>query len=238
MSKKIFFKKNFQTNILHILDCLRKDFEETLIENNLNCTYPWIESMRGSLNYIEEEKPTCTAFDNYQLAQDISRNYATAASAFSHQKCLGTLQIKSRSLSYIQDITRIALSTQFSLIFHSAPCRSAKYSAGFTAYDSISTFSLDDLRGIEDVEINRNGTANSTDPMNDDHNGKQDEFRLINLFYSTTDEIISTTELKCDFNTFVSNVGGSLGLFVEFSVLGGFYIIYDLISSRMEKIKK
>ena len=88
-------------NVLHILDCLRKDFQEILIENNLNCTYPWIESMRGSLNYKEEEKLTCTASDNYKLANDISMNYATAASSFAHQKCLGTHQIMSYSLSFI-----------------------------------------------------------------------------------------------------------------------------------------
>ena len=87
-------------NMLHILDCLRKDFREILIENNLNCTYPWIESMRGSLNYKEEEKLTCTASDDYKRANDISMNYATTASSFTQQKCLGTLQIKSYGLSF------------------------------------------------------------------------------------------------------------------------------------------
>jgi len=172
-------------------DCLRKDFQEIVIENNLNCTYPWIESMKGSLNYKEEEKPTCTASDDYKLANDISMNYATAASSFTHQKCL-------------------------------APCQLAKYSAGFTAYDTKSEINLDELLSTEDVGVDKNGTAGS-------------EVRLINLFYSTTDEVISTTSLMVDFNTFVSNVGGSLGLFLEFSFIAGFYFIYDLISSRMEK---
>ena len=86
--------------MLHILDCLRKDFQEIVRENNLNCTYPWIESMTGSLNY-KEEKLTCKATDDYKLANDISMNYATAASSFAHQKCLGTHQIMSYSLSFI-----------------------------------------------------------------------------------------------------------------------------------------
>ena len=103
-----------------------------------------------------------------------------------------------------------------------APCQLAKYSVGFTSYDTKSEINFDELLSTDDVAIDKNGTVGN-------------EVRLINLFYSTTDEVISTTSLMVDFNTFVSNVGGSLGLFLEFSFIAGFYFIYDLISSRMEK---
>ena len=63
--------------------------------------------------------------------------------------------------------------------------------------------------------------------------GDEDESTLtISLYYSTTDVKVSSTSLKVDFNTFVSNVGGSLGLFIGFSVLGGFYFIYDTLQSK------
>ena len=57
--------------------------------------------------------------------------------------------------------------------------------------------------------------------------------RAIMLFYTTTDVKLSTTSLKVDLNTFVSNIGGSLGLFIGFSVLGVIFYIYDLISSKI-----
>ena len=77
---------------MHNLDCLRKDFEETLTVNNLNCTLPWIESMRGRLHYIEAEKPTCDTLEDYNLADEVSWNFAISASAFSRQKCLVLIQ--------------------------------------------------------------------------------------------------------------------------------------------------
>ena len=55
---------------------------------------------------------------------------------------------------------------------------------------------------------------------------------MVSLYYSTTDVKVSSTSLKVDFNTFVSNVGGSLGLFIGFSVLGGFYFIYDVLQEK------
>ena len=78
---------------MHNLDCLRKDFEETLNVKNLNCTLPWIESMRGFLHYREEENPTCDTLEDHILADEVSWNFAISASAFSRQKCLGTFQM-------------------------------------------------------------------------------------------------------------------------------------------------
>ena len=63
-------------------------------------------------------------------------------------------------------------------------------------------------------------------------NKKEHGVRYINLFYTTTDVKVSRTSLRVDFNTFISNVGGSLGLFIGFSDLGVFYFIYDAISSK------
>ena len=96
-----------------------------------------------------------------------------------------------------------------------APCQLAKYSVGFTPLDDNSAIDLQDPPRTDDVDVDNN------------------EPRLINLFYSSTDVKVSTTSLKVDFNTFVSNVGGSLGLFIGFSVLGGVFFVYDIISSKI-----
>ena len=59
--------------------------------------------------------------------------------------------------------------------------------------------------------------------------------RALYFYYATADVKVSTTSLKIDFNTFISNVGGNLGLFVGFSVLGGLFFVYDFIASHVCK---
>ena len=108
----------------------------------------------------------------------------------------------------------------------------AKYSAGFTTLDANSAIDLQDMFKIDDVEMQINETGIKTFQSNEDGNATKVDARLINLFYSSTDVKVSTTSLKVDFNTFVSNVGGSLGLFIGFSVLGGIFFLYDIIFSK------
>ena len=72
------------------LDCLHDLFGKTLEDNNLNCTLPWVESMKGSnMNYSEEENPTCKTSDEYDFVDTIGSDFAIDASSFSHLKCLG-----------------------------------------------------------------------------------------------------------------------------------------------------
>ena len=116
-----------------------------------------------------------------------------------------------------------------------APCDLSKYSVGLGTFDSRSALMLPLSTCIEpeeskkDIEYNNPGKEDS--PTNENSPDVCSN-RLITLFYSTTDVKVSTTNLRVDFNTFVSNVGGSLGLFIGFSVLGGFFFIYDYISSK------
>ena len=91
---------------------------------------------------------------------------------------------------------------------------------GFTAYDDNS---VPVGATIEDSD-----STGNIEGLNKEEHG----VRWIQLFYTTTDVKVSRTSLRVDFNTFISNVGGSLGLFIGFSVLGVFYFIYDVISSE------
>ena len=106
----------------------------------------------------------------------------------------------------------------------------AQYSVGFTTFDANRTFALNELDINEYSEIDINGTGLSSNQK--DHR-EQNDHRLIYLFYTSTDVTVSTTSLRVDFNTFVSNVGGSLGLFIGFSVLGGFFFVFDIICSKV-----
>ena len=91
------------------------------------------------------------------------------------------------------------------------PCQLAKYSVGFTTYDD-----------------NSMSVSRSIEKYNEEHDA-----RFVQLFYTTTDVKVSKTSLRVDFNTFISNVGGSLGLFIGFSVLGGFFFIYDVVVPKL-----
>ena len=64
-----------------------------------------------------------------------------------------------------------------------------------------------------------------------DRDAPNNSLRSINVYYDTTDVKISTNSELIDLPTFISNVGGNLGLFVGFSVLGGMFFIYDLIAA-------
>ena len=111
---------------------------------------------------------------------------------------------------------------------------------GGSAADSLS----DDVSKDENIEDCVTEDGNSAKSDVGDTNSGEDEIdnnglgenaentRTVLLYYSTTNVKVSSTSLKVDFNTFVSNVGGSLGLFIGFSVLGGFYFIYDAFISK------
>ena len=96
----------------------------------------------------------------------------------------------------------------------------ATYQASFIPFGPKSRLDIKD-DGNEEKEIGNEEEKN------------RNSTRVILLFYTTTDVKISKTSLKVDLNTFVSNVGGSLGLFIGFSVLGAFFFICDLISSNI-----
>lgn len=107
---------------------------------------------------------------------------------------------------------------------------------GVSKYDALSQLYIED-ESKKDIEPNadviKNGTNGTRDDDGDDSGEDDDNYRSIELVYTNTDVKVSSTSIKVDVNTFISNVGGSLGLFIGFSVLGGFFFVYDVISSRI-----
>ena len=73
---------------------MRKEFDRLIKEKSINCTLPWIESMRGSLNYSVNEIPTCKTKKDFHLANWIGENFALYASAYKHPNCVGNHQIQ------------------------------------------------------------------------------------------------------------------------------------------------
>ena len=104
-----------------------------------------------------------------------------------------------------------------------APCQSSTYEVGQQTYDRLSYVNIPYYQ------------TNITDAMENDVNAAElnsPSKRFLNMYYATTNVKVSTTSLKIDVSTFISNVGGNLGLFVGFSVLGSLFFIYDFITSK------
>ena len=57
-------------------------------ENKMDCTFSWLESMRGYLNYSSIEKPSSCKTMN-DLIIEVGRSFAVNASAYKHPNCLG-----------------------------------------------------------------------------------------------------------------------------------------------------
>ena len=57
--------------------------------------------------------------------------------------------------------------------------------------------------------------------------------RHIFVYYSTTDETTITSELLIDLPSFISAIGGNLGLFLGFSFMGVVFSFYNMIKSHI-----
>ena len=184
--------------------------------------------MKGVFNYSEETRPACKTNDDYGLIDKLGENYSIFAAGKSYSKCLGTFyDLKWRIFRLnFQGITFLSKIILFELLFSLAPCQTSAYDVGIDTSDRLSFVNIN--LPIEQVkkEIGNNANKNKSEVWIP---------RLIYIYYATTDVKVFTTSLKIDLNTFISNVGGNLGLFVGFSVLGGLSCIYNFIASHICK---
>ena len=98
----------------------------------------------------------------------------------------------------------------------SAFCQKTNFNVGMQSYNNQSVLSINDP---------------------DDNSTKQKESgRYINMYYSTTNIKISTTSKLLNLSSFVSSVGGNLGLFVGFSFLSAVTCLFKLLERPTRKI--
>ena len=71
------------------LECLRSEFIKDVGKSDENCTLPWVQSMKGVLNYTEKTNPTCNTLDDYSLVDEHGLDFSATASAYNNSKCLG-----------------------------------------------------------------------------------------------------------------------------------------------------
>ena len=55
-----------------------------------------------------------------------------------------------------------------------------------------------------------------------------DETKEVLFYYLSTEIDVVTTDLLINFSNFVSAIGGNLGMFIGFSLLGAFSGFYDM----------
>ena len=97
------------------------------------------------------------------------------------------------------------------LSFYKAHCQQATFDVGIQTYDALSKINIRE---------------------EEDSIREEEDRRHISIYYATTGVRVSTTSALIDLATFISNVGGNLGLFVEFSILGGLFFVYDFLAVR------
>ena len=119
----------------------------------------------------------------------------------------------------------------------SGHCQTSAYEVGIQTYDLLSFVNIggDISNDTNETSYNVNDTDKSKQKTKRTKKIKISSTRSISIYFATTDVKVYTTSYKIDFNTFISNVGGNLGLFVGFSVLGGLFFVYDFIASHVCK---
>ena len=73
----------------------------------------------------------------------------------------------------------------------------------------------------------------SSKNMNESTKVGHSQQRSIYLYYTTADETTLSSEVLIDFASFISAIGGNLGLFLGFSFMGMIFELYDWIEARL-----
>ena len=97
----------------------------------------------------------------------------------------------------------------FFIIKFSAFCRKATYNVLLQSYDR---------RSYIDIQ------GESKDKTSDNKSS-----RVVYLYYSTTDINVSTTSKLITLSSFISEIGGNLGLFIGFSFMHMFFVVFQYL---------
>ena len=158
--------------------------------------------------YNETSIQTCDNGQDYSNVSKFGYDFADFASTYSHPKCPGKYEYTCTLGTFFYVNFKIEI---YHSIIHFdniltilAHCEQATFDIGIQTYDALSKISI----------------------------GDDEDTRDISIYYATTGVRVSTTSALIDLATFISNVGGNLGLFVEFSILGGLFFIYDFLAVR------
>lgn len=123
----------------------------------------------------------------------------------------------------------------------SALCHKSSYHVGIQTFDQLSIVSIDEKQqpnstmdhGNEKYETSTNHVENEQSATNENKPA-----RTILLYYSTTNVRISSTSTLISLSSFISSIGGNLGLFVGFSFMSVFLVVYKCLTKITPPSKK
>ena len=134
--------------------------------------------------------------------------------------------------SFINDIPLIT----------AAPCRIVTYEARELKFnqDPISVWfgednSEDEISSDSNDKSNENLNPNSEESHEFGIPDNATNSRYVYLYFTTPDETTYSSELIIDFPTFISSIGGNLGLFLGFSCMGALFPLYEWMEVRYIK---
>ena len=97
-------------------------------------------------------------------------------------------------------------------------CKKSAYNVGLQSFDRLSFISIDEK---SDASATKKGST-----------------RAIFMYYSTTDIKVSTTSQLISLSSFISSIGGNLGLFCGFSFLSSFFYVYKICQGILRSHKR
>ena len=98
-------------------------------------------------------------------------------------------------------------------------CKKSGYNVGLQSFDRLSFINIDDK-------------------AYDISSAKKEPTRAIFMYYSTTDITVSTTSKLISLSSFISSIGGNLGLFCGFSFLSSFFYVYKIFQVLLHSRKR
>ena len=122
---------------------------------------------------------------------------------------------------------------KFNLIVPTATCNEITFEARALLNNQDPVYAwhnVDIIRNFaRDIPQQRNNSVNSYQASAN----RTSYPRLIMVYYTTADETTYTSELLIDLPTFISSIGGNLGLFLGFSFIGILFPLYEWIEQQL-----
>ena len=115
-------------------------------------------------------------------------------------------------------------------------CKKSKYRVGVQTFDKLSFVSIKDPPPNSTLD---KSTKSETNQDSSDNNEKEHtRSRAIYIYYSTTNVRLSSTSKLISLSTFISSIGGNLGLFVGFSFMSVLLYVYKCLVKMTPTKKK
>ena len=118
-------------------------------------------------------------------------------------------------------------------------CKKSRYRVGVQTYDKLSFVSIKEPPPNSTLDKITKSETNQDSSDNNEGNQKENtRSRAIYIYYSTTNVRLSSTSKLISLSSFISSIGGNLGLFVGFSFMSVLLYVYKCLVKMTPSKKK